>query len=117
MEFGVMLDSHRARALTEELVRTSDLILVMDFLNEARLLGQFPGAKRKVRFLGAFDDPGTALSVEIADPYVGGDAAVRDCFVRIARCVEQLAKQLRDNGMVPEFDAVAHSQSPSTHLG
>src|SRR6202022_3959743 len=37
-EFGVSLDDHCAEELTSELVRRADLILVMDYTNEAKLI-------------------------------------------------------------------------------
>ena len=92
--FGVSLDDHRAQSLTDELIRSSDALFVMDYLNEARLLARFPEARRKTWLLGAFDPDHSRSSTEIADPYGKGEEAVRGCFLRLNRCVEQLVHQL-----------------------
>jgi protein-tyrosine phosphatase len=86
---GVDLAGHQARAVEAHEVARADLVVVMDRLNEARLLARFPACRAKARLLGAFDpiDP----RPEIADPYTTGATELRACFERIDRAVARLA--------------------------
>jgi protein-tyrosine phosphatase len=86
--FGVSLDRHQAQPLTWALIERSDVILVMDLLNEARLLARFPAAAKFVRLLGEYDPQPGAL--EIPDPYLRDEAVALRCFERVARCIESL---------------------------
>jgi protein-tyrosine phosphatase len=86
---GVSLEGHEARRLTPDLVQRAGLLLVMDRLNEAELVSRF-GAAEKTRLLGAFL-PGEP---EIADPYLGSEAQVEQCFLLLDRAVRALADRL-----------------------
>lgn len=92
-ELGVDLSGHRARALTQEQVLAADLILVMDQLNAAEVLTQFPEARPRLRYLGAFGPPGTDWP-EIPDPFLGDEEAVRRAFRRIEAAVARLSRDL-----------------------
>lgn len=87
---GVSLEGHRSRPLTAAVVRDADLVLVMDFANDAELIARFPGAWRKVRLLGAFVGNGSV----IADPYAADAAAVRASADRIQDAVRELVRCL-----------------------
>lgn len=90
-EFGVSLATHRAAELTAEAVTAADLIVVMDFLNEADLLSRFPAAAPKVRLIGEyFDSDGSNGALELPDPYMEDAAAVRASFVRLEQGVRRL---------------------------
>ena len=82
------LNHHQAQPLTWSLIERSDAILVMDLLNEARLLARFPAAAKMVRLLGEYDPQPGAL--EIQDPYLLDEATASRCFERVARCIESL---------------------------
>ncbi|MBK5283492.1 MAG: ATP-grasp domain-containing protein [Nitrospiraceae bacterium] len=93
-EFGISLDAHKATQLTCASVRRVDVIFVMDYLNEARLLNCCPEVKSKTFFLGAYlRDPGFR-SMEISDPYHGTEADIRQCYQTLDRCVASLWKEL-----------------------
>jgi protein-tyrosine phosphatase len=93
-EFGVSLDDHRAELLTAERVRDSDLILVMDALNEADVLGRFPEASTRVFLLGSWL-PGTeSAEREIADPYDGDERDVRRCYELLQCAIGNLITDL-----------------------
>jgi protein-tyrosine-phosphatase len=90
-EFGVSLAAHRASALTPEAIRDTDLIVVMDYLNEAELLSRYPSAATRVRLMGEYlDSEGTGGSLELPDPYMQDAAAVRACFVRLQQGIQRL---------------------------
>ena len=73
-EYGVCLDEHRARPLTPEQVAEADAIFVMDYRNEAELLGRSPGAKRKFYRLCEFAEGLIPNLAEIQYPF-GGNAS------------------------------------------
>jgi protein-tyrosine-phosphatase/predicted ATP-grasp superfamily ATP-dependent carboligase len=80
---GIFLDQHRAQPLTADLAEGADLILVMDFENEAVLLSRFPQARTKTFLLGAFTSEAHTRSIEIPDPYSGSGTDVQHCFDRL----------------------------------
>jgi len=89
MARGVNLENHGARLLSADVVRDADLVVVMDFANEAELLAQFPASRTKLRLLGTFDALPRA-SIEIADPYTMSDDGVERSYDDILRCVRNL---------------------------
>jgi len=98
---GIDLRPHSAAPLTAELVRSADLLVIMDFENEAECIARFPEAATKLRFLGAFDRSGPRATIEVPDPYTLDDAAVAQCYDDVARCVLGLQAELLDEA-IPE---------------
>jgi protein-tyrosine-phosphatase/glycosyltransferase involved in cell wall biosynthesis len=90
-EFGVCLDRHRSRALTDEMVRRADRIVALDSLVEAEILARHPWSRSKVGLLQAAARGGEARPIEIADPFDGDLAAVRRCFRRLRSALESEA--------------------------
>ncbi len=80
--FGISLEDHCARPLTPELARDADLIVVMDALNEAELLGRYPAATDRVLMLG------------VVDPYDGDGTDIRRCYELLQSSIERLARRL-----------------------
>ncbi len=91
-EMGITLDGHRARSVTREILAETDVVIVMDELNEAFLLTQHPQAKSKLRFLGEWNP--RRRSRIVVDPYRGSSKDVRACAREIQACVAELAKML-----------------------
>jgi protein-tyrosine-phosphatase/predicted ATP-grasp superfamily ATP-dependent carboligase len=89
-ELGVSLGDHRAQPMSATLVRESDLIVVMDALNESELLAAFPEARGKVLLAGELAGSPDRSALEIADPYTGTGDDVRGCFRRVAEHVRWL---------------------------
>ena len=81
-EHGVDLTAHRAKLVSEELVRWSDLILVMEKSQKNILLTNFPEASDKTFLLRRFARFGSR-SRGIADPYGLRFDAYRFCFLDI----------------------------------
>jgi len=92
-DFGVSLDRHRAVPLTSELVQASDVIFVMDCLNEAQILGRYRAAGHKTFLLGAYSG-GSSRELEIPDPYLGGVSDIKACYELVARSVQNLVTQI-----------------------
>jgi protein-tyrosine-phosphatase len=93
-ELGVRLDAHRAALLSDGHMTRADLILVMDYLNEAHVVARYPDAAHKVRLLGSFVNPPGGRLREIRDPYVGTSEDVRGVFAQILEAVDALATTL-----------------------
>jgi len=93
-EFGVRLNEHRARPLTDDLIESADAIFVMDALNESGLLRRYPASWRKVHMLGAFFGTHHSSNGEIPDPYEGGIEDVRRCYDRLQSGIHHLVMHL-----------------------
>ena len=91
---GIPLEQHRATTLSRDLVEESDIVFVMDHLNEASVLARFPSIGAKVRLLGSYS-PSTREGIEIRDPFTGDDAQASQCAVRVAACVDAFLATVR----------------------
>ena len=107
-ELGISLRAHRANPMTPELVRRMDLVLVMDYFNEAEVIARYPEARSKVALLGACRDHRTG-GCEIDDPYREDLDAVRRCYDHLRMCIADLAERLQRQGeqRVVVFDLCA----------
>jgi protein-tyrosine-phosphatase len=92
-DMGLNLDTHRALRLNDLQVARADMILVMDFVNEADVVSRFPHAAGKVRLLGAVAEE-NGRPIQIRDPYDGSMEDVRNAFAQIAAAVGSLATTL-----------------------
>jgi protein-tyrosine phosphatase len=63
LENGIDISDHRARQLTEELVKQNELILVMEDWHRKQIEQLHPFSRGRVHLLGKWD------GVEISDPY------------------------------------------------
>lgn len=123
-EWGVDLSTHRARCLSEPLVRTADLICTMTSSQAAAVGAYFAGAARNIHILGQFshfcgktgehskpEEERLALLLEdttahplsdsagnydIFDPYGGSLEAYRSCANHIRHAVTGLAAALQE---------------------
>lgn len=108
-EFDVILDGHRAQLLSSELVDKADVIFVMDYLNEARLLAQFPDAQEKVLLL-SYREGGKAEG-ELKDPYEGTEEDVRSCYGELRSRVLALLPLLTSNRSVQTNENIGSPQT------
>jgi protein-tyrosine-phosphatase len=86
---GLDLVSHRATLISESLMADSDLVFVMDYLNDAEIRARFPNHVRKVWMLGAAA-PTPAHGLEIPDPFSEGESAVNEAVERIRKAIGRL---------------------------
>jgi protein-tyrosine phosphatase len=111
--FGVSLDDHVAQCVTSELVGEANVIFVMDYFNEARLLTRYPQAAKKVFLLGSFSAGDGEL--EIQDPYHGQASDIAECYERVKACLQNVLRFLVKNGAPLELQMMADgrpSRSP-----
>ena len=86
---GIDVSRHRSQMMTPEMVRKSDLILVMEKLHEQRVLQIAPEAKNRVFLLKEFakiDDS----DLNIADPIGGPMELYQQIFSVIKQAVERI---------------------------
>jgi protein-tyrosine-phosphatase len=93
--FGISLESHRATPVSRELVAGADIVLVMDWRNEAEMLARFPELSHKILMLGALAPNSFDDWPSIRDPFTRSDAEAELCFHRIQAAVVALASQVR----------------------
>jgi len=116
-ELGIDLRSHQAQRLTPALVQRADLVIAMDFVNEATIIALAPAAAKKTVLLGAFRDPGEIPSLEIADPYTGELADVRRCYAELDTCVTRLARALLAHSVRHETRSPGQRLNARTTVG
>ena len=90
---GIELSTHRAQLVTAELVRASDLIVVMDAIQRRIICERFGRARRDVVLLGDLD-PERVTSRAIEDPVEQGVDVCERVYVRIERCAGELVRVL-----------------------
>ena len=91
-EFGIYLSDHRAQLFSNELARGDALIIVMDYLNAAKLAQRFPSVRSRLMLLPrTFGEVGPG---ELPDPYTGSAADVRACYHVLEDRIRHLADRL-----------------------
>ncbi len=93
-EFGVSVNAHRAQLLTQQLVDSNDLVIVMDIQNAAEFLMRFPHDGDKLFMLRQFSEQNRAAGRDIPDPYPGDENYMRQCCGTLQECIEGLAVEL-----------------------
>jgi protein-tyrosine-phosphatase/glycosyltransferase involved in cell wall biosynthesis len=92
--FGVSLETHRARPLSAGMVARADRIVPMDSLIEAELCLRHEDARPKIVRLDAGPGEAYAHPVDIPDPYDGDQADVRSCYELLLSCIRRQAARL-----------------------
>ncbi len=90
-EYHLNLDTHATRIISADLVKESDLIVVMETSQKDRIIRVYPEAAGKVVLLGYFDPQGP---LEIADPYGRSQEEFAVCFAQIRRGSMGLVKAI-----------------------
>jgi len=91
--YGVNLSDHRSRVLTADLVRSTDLVAVMDPAQRQEVCDRFGHSPRDVIVLGDLD-PAPIEKRAIRDPVDQGPNAFEASYARIERCARELARAL-----------------------
>jgi protein-tyrosine-phosphatase len=92
-EFGLLLDQHRSKLLTVEMVANADAVFAMDFQNQAELVTRFPQARDKILLLSDYAE-GKQRGRPIPDPYFGDQDETSRCYAVLQICVNNLAKSI-----------------------
>jgi len=86
---GIDLTSHRSQVATERELKSIDLIIVFDRENWLAIRSMCPEVMQRVTYLGAAN-PNEPL--EVPDPFGHGIEEFRECYRRVQRLVELLAR-------------------------
>ena len=87
-EQGIAIQSHRAKMLTDSMVRQSDLILVMDNVQKDKIVTDYPYTRGKVFRLGE------SFNQDIPDPYRQSAEVFRNSFELINRGCQAWLKKI-----------------------
>ncbi|MGC3024526.1 low molecular weight protein-tyrosine-phosphatase [Burkholderia sp. DN3021] len=90
---GLDISGHRARQLTDALVRRADLVLVMDAMQKREIVARYPFSLGKVFRLGERD------GFDVPDPYLKPVAVFRNTYALIEQGV---------NAWVPRIEALVN---------
>jgi len=93
-EFGISVSQHKAQPVTQSLVDSSDLVIVMDIQNAAEFLLRYPRASEKLFMLRQFSERSRGAGRDIPDPYPGDEEYMRHCCGMLRECVEGLIAEL-----------------------
>lgn len=94
-EHGIDLTAHRSRALGAGFLRKADLVIVMEQAHHHLIEEKWPGELVKVHLLREFEsDSGGGRARDVFDPIGHSLEDYRTCAALMARCVENLARQL-----------------------
>tara|TARA_B100000315_G_scaffold256953_1_gene304301 strand:- start:6516 stop:6938 length:423 start_codon:yes stop_codon:yes gene_type:complete len=86
------ISSHSSLPLVEELVKDSDIILVMEQKQVQSIVEKFPEAKEKVKMLSSYSDE--YQDQDIKDPVGGSILGFRTTFVILDECVKGLLEDI-----------------------
>ncbi|MFC1703291.1 L-threonylcarbamoyladenylate synthase [Candidatus Omnitrophota bacterium] len=91
---GIDARAHRSQGASDDLVKRSDLILVMERHHKNKLLSMFPFAKERTFLLKEFVKIGE-LDVNIPDPIGMPMGFYANCFSVIQECIEEVYKKIQ----------------------
>jgi protein-tyrosine-phosphatase len=90
-EEGIDANMHRSRRVTQDLVRSSDLILVMEEIHRQKILELAPEARNRLFLLKEFAKINNG-GLDISDPIGSSLEFYEDIFAIIKDAVERIAK-------------------------
>ena len=90
-QHGLSLQCHSTTPLSQDLIKESDLVLVMEVAQKDRLSKLYAQDRHKVFLLGQFCRNG---SIEIDDPYCGTQEDFKACFGRIRESCNHLIQKI-----------------------
>ena len=96
-EEGVDIDRFESTAITDELIKEADLILVMSTMHKLEIVRRVPAAASKTFLLSDYgrDDKGyKAVNQDVPDPIGQTVLAYKKCFGMIKEEIERVAKLL-----------------------
>jgi len=86
---GLKPDNHAAQQLNAQMIQETDLVLVMEFQQQQRLMREYPAYSGKIMLLGQWLD-----NKEINDPYGKSDQAFALVFRQIEQACDAWSQKL-----------------------
>ena len=96
---GLDLSAHRSRLVTADLIRTADLIVVMDAAQQRQICERYGRRIADFVILGDLD-PQPVDTRTIRDPVTDGREVFDQVYERVARCARELASILAPAGVI-----------------
>ena len=96
-ERGVDLAAHRSQSVTPEILRSTDLVVVMDRAQRDRIASAWPALSGRTVLLGDLD-PEPIARRAIPDPVEQPLEAFRACYARVERCTRALCSLWDERG-------------------
>jgi protein-tyrosine phosphatase len=90
-QHGLSLQGHSTTPLSQDLIKESHLVVVMELAHKDWLSKIYVQDRHKVFLLGQFCRSG---SIEIADPYCGTQEDFKACFERIRESCDHLIQKI-----------------------
>lgn len=94
---GVDVSGHKSKALSAELIKSFDLILVMEEMHKNDITRRFPEAAGRTFLLKNYKnekDPGGTEDLEISDPIGMSIDYYKNCFNEVKGQIERIARIL-----------------------
>lgn len=92
---GIDIQSHRARQITKDIARESDLILTMEQMHIKRIKGLLAWRQSKPRLISEFDIQ--TSTNDIRDPYGDPIQAYEKCIQTLRPCIKSVILWLGNN--------------------
>ncbi len=94
-QMGIDISNHRARQITKDIARGSNLILAMEAAHVKRVKGLLGWRHKKPRMISEFD-PDKPIQ-DIADPYGGDIRDYQKCIETLKPCIYGVVAWLKEN--------------------
>lgn len=94
-QIGIDISKHRARQITKEIARNSDLILTMEAAHVKRVKNLLGWRQNTPRMISEFNPH--SRTHDIKDPYGGILKDYETCIKTLKPCIETLIPWLRNN--------------------
>ncbi|MEW5866706.1 MAG: low molecular weight protein arginine phosphatase [Bacillota bacterium] len=95
-ELGLDIASHRARLLTDEILKDADLVLTMTSAHKQAVLLRYPSLQGKVMTLNEFAGLSDEFGPDIPDPFGRSIDVYRATAKDIGRSIERVIRRIKD---------------------
>jgi len=92
---GGGLKRHRSQEVTEEVVRSADMIVAMTNRHVQKLLSRFPEARDRLCLMRSFD-PASPTGSDVADPFCGSFSDYQACCETLRNAMPGLLAFLKE---------------------
>ena len=89
-DYGIDLSSHKSQLLTEELVKSSDLIIVMTKTHKTTINEMFKISLEEIHLLHEFDE----TDKDVFDPIGGNFTIYQKCFYEMRKALDNLLSKI-----------------------
>jgi len=99
LRFGISLENHYAKALDFSMIKSADMVFVMEVAHKQHLAMSFPIDKDKIFLLPLFytspnDRTSSYIQFNVPDPYGQIEDKFTDCYSQIDRCLSGLISSI-----------------------